>query len=86
VTSANPSPAAPSRNAPGTQTSASPAAPPALAAPRTLDDLCGARFFLAKELCIQDACQTTEFSRTAICVDLRRKAEEERVRRLHTDG
>ncbi|MEY2875322.1 MAG: hypothetical protein RLZZ373_2693 [Pseudomonadota bacterium] len=86
VTSAIPSLAAPSRNAPSTQTTASPATAPAPAAPRTLDDLCGTRFFLAKELCIQDACQTTEFSRTATCVDLRRKAEEERVRKLHTDG
>lgn len=37
-------------------------------------------------MCIQDACQTPEFSHTATCTELKRKAEEERIRKLHTDG
>ena len=67
---------------------ATPAAPsaPSPAPARTLDDLCGKRIFIAREMCIQDACQTAEFSRTATCVELRRKAEEERQRKIHTDG
>lgn len=67
---------------------ATPAAPsaPSPAPARTLDDLCGKRVFIAREMCIQDACQTAEFSRTATCVELRRKAEEERQRKIHTDG
>lgn len=80
------------RNAVSTQnggsrssSSAAPATPPS-GAPRTLDTLCGARFFLARELCIQNACETAEFSPLPTCVDLRRKAEDERLRKLHTDG
>lgn len=67
---------------------ATPSAPsaPSPAPARTLDDLCGKRIFIAREMCIQDACQTAEFSRTATCVELRRKAEEERQRKIHTDG
>lgn len=59
---------------------------PAPAPARTLDDLCGKRLFIARDLCIQDACLTPEFSNSATCTDLRRKAEDERIRKLHTDG
>lgn len=74
--------------APVASRAATPAAPsaPSPAPARTLDDLCGKRIFIAREMCIQDACQTAEFSRTATCVELRRKAEEERQRKIHTDG
>ena len=60
--------------------------PPKPAPARTLEDLCGKRFFIAREFCIQNACLTPEFSSTATCVELRRKAEEEYLRKLHTDG
>lgn len=59
---------------------------PAPAPARTVDDLCGKRVFIARDMCIQDACQTPEFSRSATCTELKRKAEEERIRKLHTDG
>lgn len=74
--------------APVASRAATPAAPsaPSPTPARTLDDLCGKRIFIAREMCIQDACQTAEFSRTATCVELRRKAEEERQRKIHTDG
>lgn len=65
---------------------ATPSAASSHAPARTLDDLCGKRNFLFRDSCIQDACQTPEFSRTGACVDLRRKAEEERIRTIHTDG
>ncbi|WP_338415409.1 serine/threonine-protein kinase [uncultured Sphaerotilus sp.] len=79
-TGAGPAPATPHAQV------ATPTAAPSQAPARTLDDLCGKRNFLVRDLCIQDACLTPEFSRTAACVDLRRKAEDERIRKLHTDG
>jgi len=51
-----------------------------------VDDLCGKRVFIARDMCIQDACQTAEFSRSATCTELKRKTEDERIRKLHTDG
>ncbi|MDZ7856477.1 serine/threonine-protein kinase [Sphaerotilus sp.] len=53
------------------------------AGPRSPDEVCGKRQFLAREMCHQDACANPEFSRHPICVDLRRKAEEDRRRELY---
>ena len=53
------------------------------AGPRSPDEVCGKRQFLAREMCHQDTCSNPEFSRHPICVDLRRKADEERRRELY---
>lgn len=85
-----PTGAGPASTTAGPSQASRPAAMPLPDAPakttRTLDDLCGKRVFIARDICIQDACQTAEFTRSATCVELRHKAEDERIRKLHTDG
>lgn len=51
--------------------------------PRSPDEVCGKRQFLARQMCHQEACASPEFSRHPICVELRRRAEEERRRELY---
>jgi hypothetical protein len=53
------------------------------AGPRSPDEVCGKRVFIARDMCIQDACVNAEFSRHPICTELRHRAEQERQRELY---
>jgi hypothetical protein len=57
--------------------------PSAPAAPRSPEESCGKRVFLARDMCIQEACHQAEFARHPTCVDLRRRADEERRREMY---
>ena len=88
---ARPAPApAPERNAPASAprpasqaAPAEPVRPSAPAAPRSPEESCGKRVFLARDMCIQEACHQAEFARHPTCVDLRRRADEERRREMY---
>jgi hypothetical protein len=56
---------------------------PAPTGPRSPDEACGKRVFIARDMCIQDACANAEFSRHPICAELRHRAEEDRRRELY---
>jgi hypothetical protein len=64
---------------------ARPAAPPAPAAPAgpsSPQEACGKRVFLALALCLQEQCQTPQFSNHAQCVQMRQQQKESQQRNL----
>jgi outer membrane biosynthesis protein TonB len=80
-----PVPAHPVTEAPMVALPARPApqpAPAAPAGPSSPQEACGKRVFLALALCLQEQCQTPQFSNHAQCVQMRQQQKESQQRNL----